>query len=384
MLRRAGLTVLLLLAFAAPTVAGDDAAYEAYHKGDYAEAYRLWIPLAEAGDPSAQYNIAVMHHHGLGVERVLSRAVRWYARAAENGNAKAQTVIGDFYVDGYWEGEDYAAAASWYALAAEQGNAEAQRKLGILYVQDFGVTPDRAQAVRWLRRSHAQGDEEATTWLRALGESVEELAEELVFLDPSTTGRPCQGLNDPAYDVHVRIEIPEVPVNHGLSIAELGQRSFHGPGQRVLGVAESNLEIKTEARHSTAPSGDVYCFWVDAVDVTLRYDTLQIFVAREYDSRSCAYREILQHEEDHIRVSREVLEYYAPLVRSALSSLTIPKARDPAQIDSPAEGERKMEELFDKVLEPVYSEIIDVLERRQAELDAPREYDRIHRRCSNW
>ena len=43
-----------------------------------------------------------------------------------------------------------------------------------------------------------------------------------------------------------------------------------------------------------------------------------------------------------------------------------------------------MEELFDKVLKPVYSEIIDVLERRQAELDAPREYDRIHRRCSNW
>ena len=123
----AALTVAALLSFAPMPVswAQMDAAAQAYERGDYAEAHRIWLPLAEEGDATAQYNIGVLYEYGLGVERVFSRAVRWYVRAAENGNADAQDKVGDLYAQGFW-GEEYVSeAAIWHRLAAEQRHAEA-------------------------------------------------------------------------------------------------------------------------------------------------------------------------------------------------------------------------------------------------------------------
>ena len=41
--------------------------------GDYAAAYRLWLPLAEAGNATAQNYIGTHHYMGLGVKRNLQR-----------------------------------------------------------------------------------------------------------------------------------------------------------------------------------------------------------------------------------------------------------------------------------------------------------------------
>jgi TPR repeat protein len=39
-------------------------AEEAYARGDYATAFKLWLPLAEQGSPLAQRNIARMYERG--------------------------------------------------------------------------------------------------------------------------------------------------------------------------------------------------------------------------------------------------------------------------------------------------------------------------------
>ena len=46
-----------------------DAGLKAFDKGQYQEALRLWLPLAEIGRASAQFNIAVMYEQGLGVAK---------------------------------------------------------------------------------------------------------------------------------------------------------------------------------------------------------------------------------------------------------------------------------------------------------------------------
>ena len=50
----------------------------AYEAGDYGTAMAAWLPLAEEGDPSAMYNVALMYDHGLGVAVDKARAIRWY------------------------------------------------------------------------------------------------------------------------------------------------------------------------------------------------------------------------------------------------------------------------------------------------------------------
>ncbi|MFQ6018911.1 MAG: peptidoglycan-binding protein [Kiloniellaceae bacterium] len=137
-MKRLVLTIAILIGLAAPGWGQSDAGYEAYKRGDYAAAHRIWKPLAEQGDASAQYNLGLLYHHGLGVKRQLGKAAKWYGRAAENGDADAQKAIGDLYVQGFWGKKDYAKAATWYRMAAEQGHVEAKESLRMLEAKGQG------------------------------------------------------------------------------------------------------------------------------------------------------------------------------------------------------------------------------------------------------
>ena len=168
-LGRIGLAALLLFALTAPGWGQSEKAYQAYKRGDYATAHRVWKSLAEGGDGPAQYNLGLLYEHGLGVERQLGEAVKWYGRAAENGVADAQKTIGDLYVKRFWGRQDYAKAALWYERAAKQGHAEAQRELGRLLAQgEIGVLRDLEKATFWLRKAAEQGDTKARRRLRDL------------------------------------------------------------------------------------------------------------------------------------------------------------------------------------------------------------------------
>ena len=75
---------LILSAFAAPALAvPQPEAEQAYQRGDYATAFKLWLPLAEAGSARAQENIARMYERGQWVAQDQAMASDWYRRAAE-------------------------------------------------------------------------------------------------------------------------------------------------------------------------------------------------------------------------------------------------------------------------------------------------------------
>ncbi len=167
----------LLSLLAVPGWGQSDAGYDAYKRGDYTTAHRVWKSLADRGDASAQYNLGLLYHHGLGVKRQLGEAAKWYARAAENGDADAQKAIGDLYLKGFWGKKNYAKAATWYRKAAKQGHAEAKKSLRKLGAKGqgrprqatppqakyrFGVAAydrgDYAEAVKWYRKSADQGN----------------------------------------------------------------------------------------------------------------------------------------------------------------------------------------------------------------------------------
>ena len=59
----------------------------AYARGDYATAFRLWLPLAEQGSPRAQLNIARMYERGEGVAQNKAAAMEWYRKAAQQDGA---------------------------------------------------------------------------------------------------------------------------------------------------------------------------------------------------------------------------------------------------------------------------------------------------------
>jgi hypothetical protein len=55
----------------------------AYARGDYATAFKIWLPLAEQGSSQAQLNVARMYERGEWVAQDKQAAMEWYRRAAE-------------------------------------------------------------------------------------------------------------------------------------------------------------------------------------------------------------------------------------------------------------------------------------------------------------
>ena len=72
----------------------------AFDKRDYAIALRELNPLAEHGDPQAQYYVGLMHENGWGVRRSYEQAIPFFRKAADQGNAQAQFSLGYFYANG--------------------------------------------------------------------------------------------------------------------------------------------------------------------------------------------------------------------------------------------------------------------------------------------
>ncbi len=175
-------------------------AQSAYRKKDYATALRLYQPLAEEGNRSAQAALAIMYEQGHGVEKNLETAQAWYGKAAakghrgakrallrvgrelrrqarekearhkanaksyerfkeaaENGDPSAMYNLAHAYETGQGVPRDISKAIHWYRMSAEGGEKFAQRHLGLRYRDGRDVGQDYALARKWLRKAAEQG-----------------------------------------------------------------------------------------------------------------------------------------------------------------------------------------------------------------------------------
>jgi hypothetical protein len=120
--------------------------YVALDRSNYATALKVWLPLAEQGDPAAQVYVGEIFEKGLGVK------------------------------------PDYAAAAVWYRRAAEKGYSRAAINLGSLYEQGLGVPKDPTQALNWYRRAAGLGDIDFAISGEAQAAEVKSLRDEVAGL----------------------------------------------------------------------------------------------------------------------------------------------------------------------------------------------------------
>ena len=82
--------LMLMLSFSHAAIAGDfEDGVAAAENGDFATALRLWKPLAEQGNSSAQSSLGVMYYGGQGVAQDYVKAHMWYNIAAIDGTTNA-------------------------------------------------------------------------------------------------------------------------------------------------------------------------------------------------------------------------------------------------------------------------------------------------------
>jgi len=120
------ITVFLLIGVSGCTRPIEEAR-DAYNKGDYKTAYRIFKTHAERGDVDAQFSLGEMSKKGQGVPRDDAEALKWYRRAADQGHADAQNNLGIIYTLGKGVPVDYVQALMWYSIAASNTSEGTER-----------------------------------------------------------------------------------------------------------------------------------------------------------------------------------------------------------------------------------------------------------------
>ena len=112
----------------------DGGAKEAVRDGNYAVAYCIWKPLAESGDPDAQYNLGWLYHNGYGLAINDQVALELWLRAASQEHVDATFALGNLYrLGGKGVPRNLALAADYFAQAAILGEEDGSLLLETLF-----------------------------------------------------------------------------------------------------------------------------------------------------------------------------------------------------------------------------------------------------------
>jgi hypothetical protein len=137
-----------LLAALLLSIGGGAGAYAALD-APIIEPLEVMQNVAAAGDPSAQYNLALAYQEGRGVGKDMTRAVGWYRKAAAAGFGPAQFNLAVLLTNGGEVPKDDKEAAKWFYASAQSGNFDAQKALVKSYVIGRGVEKSPAKALAW-------------------------------------------------------------------------------------------------------------------------------------------------------------------------------------------------------------------------------------------
>lgn len=133
----------------------------AYENNDFEKTFTILMPLAKAGNLEAQILIADLYFSGLGVERDVAEAAKWYRPSAEQGNPVAQNNLASCIAD-----ENPEKAIKWLIASAEQDFPFAQYALGDIYSGEIDYFPNDSVkkfrsdslALKWYHEAAAHGD----------------------------------------------------------------------------------------------------------------------------------------------------------------------------------------------------------------------------------
>jgi TPR repeat protein len=154
------LTAIVQLASTEPAAADANAdASAAFKRGDDDAALKIWKPLAEQGDPIAEFGLGVMYTTGRGVPQDAARGVEWIRRAAEQRVPRAALLLGLAYQVGIGTKADPVQADKWMhiALALSGSYVESVDAKLLLSHLEPDMTADqlamgKALAIDWLNK----------------------------------------------------------------------------------------------------------------------------------------------------------------------------------------------------------------------------------------
>lgn len=123
----------------------------------YSETLRWYHERAAAGDPRAQFLLAVKYETGTDVARDMAKARELYIQAARQGHADAQFKAGTLAQAQATSDAQSKVAQDWYQAAAVQGHGPAQYNLAVMLANAGRDEDEVIEAASWAMRAAETG-----------------------------------------------------------------------------------------------------------------------------------------------------------------------------------------------------------------------------------
>ena len=137
---------------------------------DQFKAHELHMEAATREVPPAMYEVALMLERGLGCAQSYSEAAFWYEEAAKRGHLEAFNNLGVLYKDGLGVEKNEARCFVCFKKAADGNLAQGLYNLGLLYDQGIGCEMDNDVALDYCRKAAYAGHETAKEIIKGLQE----------------------------------------------------------------------------------------------------------------------------------------------------------------------------------------------------------------------
>jgi hypothetical protein len=193
------------------------------------------------------------------------------------------------------------------------------------------------------------------------------------------------------YAVNVTLEVPEARLHHDRTRGQIRALAEIQANNVGLTTFDLGMERKIDATFlSTGEEGDD-CFWVSEINVAFRYRSIDIYLVREYSEGSCEYKATLDHENQHVRADRAVVEKFVQEVRAALAppmagpaSASLPTYARPQWNTPFREAMQQAKAELGKILQPIYARMTQARNAAADALDTAARYEDVQSHCTNW
>jgi hypothetical protein len=197
----------------------------------------------------------------------------------------------------------------------------------------------------------------------------------------------CTPLTPVSTKIEVNVEAPGEPAIRAASAEEIQRlaRRF-GRSQaddeavtRGLTSSEIQAAARYELLEQTLPESG-RCTALSKITAQFAIPTATIRIDRRYRPDSCEYSAVLEHEQEHVRITRETLQRWEDRIRQQLES-AVTSWRDRWL---PAAVEREIKAAIDHAIADLVRQIQADADRQHAAIDVPAAYEDVGRRCSGW
>ncbi|WP_298946470.1 tetratricopeptide repeat protein [uncultured Campylobacter sp.] len=94
---------------------------EAYGKGDYQKAAKLWQKACDEGDAGGCSGLGALYEYGKGVRQDYQKAVQFYQKACDGGVDVSCFSLGFLYQNGKGVRQNFSTAKEYYGKACDLG-----------------------------------------------------------------------------------------------------------------------------------------------------------------------------------------------------------------------------------------------------------------------